>query len=156
MAFRSISLGGLERIFYLWYRKSMEPDTAHPSIGNILTSEEVAQIFRLDVRTVNAYYKAFGGVRIGRSFRFFENRIASMNDADFYCEKERLPEALERAGLDGREDGGGEMVRQHKGRTKSRNRLGRTDQKGVAASEKTGCGSTTPDPYGLLPKTDDP
>ena len=39
------------------------------SMGHILTTAEVAAIFRLDVRTVRRYYKTFGGVRIGHALR---------------------------------------------------------------------------------------
>ncbi|MDR0828430.1 MAG: hypothetical protein LBN33_11285 [Desulfovibrio sp.] len=107
----------------------MEPESpvSQNAIGRILTATEVAAIFRVDVRTVRRYYEAFGGVRIGRAIRFYENRIVSMNDAYLYRKEKKLPEALERPGLDGRQNGGCEMVRRHKGRAAGRNRMGGAD-----------------------------
>lgn len=113
----------------------------------VLTAREVAAIFRLDVRTVRRYYKAFGGVRIGRAIRFFDNRIASMNDAYFHRKEERLPETLEGTGLDGRQDGRREMVRFDKGRSEGGHCVGRADKEGSAGGQKASGG----DPFGLLP-----
>ena len=136
------------------YAASMEPRSSVPenAIGRILTAAEVAAIFRVDVRTVRRYYEAFGGVRIGRTIRFYENRIVSMNDAYLYSKEKGRSEALERPGLDGRQNGGGEVVRQRKGRSPGRNRLGRADQERPAGGKEAECRTASPDPYGLLPE----
>lgn len=144
---------GADGLLTACYAASMEPKSSVPenAIGRILTAAEVAAIFRVDVRTVRRYYEAFGGVRIGRTIRFYENRIVSMNDAYLYSKEKGRFEALERPGLDGRQNGGSEVVRQHKGRSAGRNRLGRADQEGLAGGKEAECRTASPDPYGLLP-----
>ena len=66
--------------------KTLQPP--NPAFGRILTASEVAEIFRLDVRTVRRYYKSFGGVRIGHALRFLENRIVEMFDGNLYEQEE--------------------------------------------------------------------
>jgi hypothetical protein len=44
-------------------------------LGNAMNTQEVADYFKLDVKTVRKYYKQLGGMRLGRHYRFFEKEI---------------------------------------------------------------------------------
>ena len=44
-------------------------------LGKILSAAEVAEYFDCSLVTVYRNYRAFGGVRIGSSYKFFEQRI---------------------------------------------------------------------------------
>jgi hypothetical protein len=46
-----------------------------PELGRRLTPQEVAKKLNLDYQTVLKYYREIGGMRLGRIFLFFENRI---------------------------------------------------------------------------------
>ncbi|WP_456385289.1 hypothetical protein [Desulfolithobacter sp.] len=44
-------------------------------LGRPLSAAEVAEFLRCDISTVYRNYKLLGGIRIGRAYRFFENRL---------------------------------------------------------------------------------
>ena len=44
-------------------------------LGRSLSAMEVAEYLRCDISTVYRNYKLLGGIRIGRAYRFFENRL---------------------------------------------------------------------------------
>jgi hypothetical protein len=61
----------------------MQTKILNEKLGQSLTTKQVAEYFNLDEKTVRLQYKLLGGVRIGRSYRFFENKIVKeMEDAD--------------------------------------------------------------------------
>ena len=45
------------------------------NLGKTLTVQEVAAYLGLDPQTVRRYYKQLGGMRFGRSYRFFEKEV---------------------------------------------------------------------------------
>ena len=50
-------------------------DILKKELGKVLLAEEIAEYFDLDIKTVRKYYKEFGGMRIGRCYRFFERKV---------------------------------------------------------------------------------
>jgi hypothetical protein len=44
-------------------------------LGKRLTAEEVAVLFKMNVKKVRSMYKELGGMRLGRSYVFFERRV---------------------------------------------------------------------------------
>lgn len=47
------------------------------NLGDALTAKQVAEFLNMDVKTVRDYYLELGGIRIGRSYRFFEKEISN-------------------------------------------------------------------------------
>ena len=46
-------------------------------LGDVLTVKQLAEYLDMDVKTVRDYYLEFGGIRIGRSYRFFEKEVSN-------------------------------------------------------------------------------
>ena len=44
-------------------------------LGRVLTTKQVAEIFKINEKTVRDHYLDFGGIKIGRHYRFFERSI---------------------------------------------------------------------------------
>ncbi|MCA1944422.1 MAG: helix-turn-helix domain-containing protein [Desulfovibrio sp.] len=114
--------------------------------GRVLTDDEVAEYFRVDVRTIRRYAKKFGGFKIGRCLRFYENTImsASVTEEGVNADKTQGPgEPVAGDGQNARPCGGNEAVR---GRPQER--------AGVAQSSRVGRRNKTraaeePDAHGI-------
>ena len=65
-------------------------------IGKALSTAEVAEYFKIDVKTARKYYQQLGGIRIGRHYRFFEmeviNAIQTWNEIYRTDKEERKEE----------------------------------------------------------------
>ena len=46
-------------------------------LGDALTAQQVAEYLDMDVKTVRDYYLELGGIRIGRSYRFFTKEVSN-------------------------------------------------------------------------------
>jgi excisionase family DNA binding protein len=46
-------------------------------LGKVMTAKQVAEYLGLAVKTVRDYYRQLGGIRIGRSYRFFEKEVSN-------------------------------------------------------------------------------
>ncbi|MGV1098717.1 helix-turn-helix domain-containing protein [Thiovibrio sp. JS02] len=44
-------------------------------LGAALSVKEVAEILAIDIKTVRKYYQRLGGIRLGRTYRFFEKEV---------------------------------------------------------------------------------
>ena len=44
-------------------------------LGKVMSAQDVANYLGLDVKTVRKHYEQLGGIRLGRSYRFFERSI---------------------------------------------------------------------------------
>ena len=44
-------------------------------IGRSMNTKEVDDFLNIDVSTVRRYYKILGGIRLGRTYRFFEKEV---------------------------------------------------------------------------------
>lgn len=45
------------------------------NLGNVMSTQDVALYLGIDVKTVRKHYSQLGGIRLGRSYRFFERRM---------------------------------------------------------------------------------
>ena len=70
--------------------------TLRDKIGKALSTAEVAEYFKIDVKTARKYYQQLGGIRIGRHYRFFEmeviNAIQTWNEIYRTDKEERKEE----------------------------------------------------------------
>lgn len=49
----------------------------YSQLGRVLSTREVARYLGLDCKTVRKYYAALGGVRLGRTYLFFEREVVN-------------------------------------------------------------------------------
>jgi hypothetical protein len=52
-------------------------DILQEKLGKSLSPQEVADFLQIDIKTVRKYYLHLGGVRLGKSYRFFERRLVN-------------------------------------------------------------------------------
>ena len=53
------------------------------TLGKVMTTQEVSEFLKIDIKTVRKYYLQLGGVRFGRAYRFFERRISDAIQAQW-------------------------------------------------------------------------
>jgi len=110
--------------------------------GKAMTAKELAAFLKVDSRTLVKYAHKWGGVEVAPgTWRFFENRIKEVIDANVHDEERFQKISRQRSGS------GNTTAKMVSGRQpevgKSRNRLGGGNQK----SDRRG---TRQDPHGLL------
>lgn len=44
-------------------------------LGETISVKDLAEYLKIDIKTVRKYYLQLGGVRLGRSYRFFEKEV---------------------------------------------------------------------------------
>jgi hypothetical protein len=47
------------------------------NLGQTLSARAVAELLKLDVKTVRQYYRELGGMRLGRRYLFFERSVVN-------------------------------------------------------------------------------
>jgi hypothetical protein len=111
-------------------------------LGEPLTVKEVAQLLKLDERTVRKYYADLGGVWVASCLRFFTNEIRRVCDA--HKNESKGEAALARRGEAERKDCSVKVVRQRKKGIPQGCSMGRGNQE-VASGR-----GPAEDPHGLL------
>ena len=110
-------------------------------LGQALTPKQVAELLRVDVRTVKQYADELGGVRVGpRLIRFFENSLRR----SIYANKDKTQgkAAVARTGEAERKDCGNQVVRHNTERPGECRGVGSNDQKTASVDGQN-------DPHGL-------
>ena len=100
------------------------------TLGKVMTTQEVSEFLKIDIKTVRKYYLQLGGVRFGRAYRFFERRINDAIQAQWE--------------MDSSSKSAGQNQEKIISQEKTSNRMG-------GRTKKVTCGEKgTRDPYNLL------
>ena len=97
-----------------------------------MSAQEVALYLNLDVKTVRTHYKKLGGIRLGRSFRFFERSlIDAIQNEEWPVEGSSEARKFSEGKNISDEKGGTELGARDE--AKARQRLEREDRHGLFA-----------------------